>query len=163
MTHELKPAEISAAERWYLGSMNDGLFIINTPPRPSNDDVWHDRPDGPSMVLNVTSLTRQEAQSVVDAHNAYISAAKSEPVAVKALEWRHYPDAFPPMWVSQNAPFGNYSIEEAAGSDCPSYDVLNPTMGVMVNCEGLPEAKAAAQADCESRIRSALASEPANG
>lgn len=80
--------------------------------------------------------------------------------AVKALTWRHYPDAFPPMWVSQNAAFGNYSIEEAAGSDTPRYDVLNPTMGLMVNCDDLPDAKAAAQADYERRILSALEAAP---
>ena len=79
---------------------------------------------------------------------------------VRGLTWRYYPDAFPPMWVSQNAAFGNYSIEEASGSDSPSYDVLNP-MGLMVNCDGLPEAKAAAQADYERRIRSCLATPPA--
>lgn len=58
------------AERWYLGAMNDGLFIINTPPRPSNDDVWHDRPDGPTLILSVTELPQPKAQAVVDAHNA---------------------------------------------------------------------------------------------
>ena len=26
-------------ERWYVGAKNDGLFIIDKPPRPSNDDV----------------------------------------------------------------------------------------------------------------------------
>lgn len=56
-------------KKWYLGAMNDGLFIIDTPPRPSTDDQWHDRPDGPSMVLNVTELPRDKAQAIVDAHN----------------------------------------------------------------------------------------------
>lgn len=56
-------------ERWYLGSMNDGLFIINKPPRPSNDHPSHDRTDGPSLVLNVTDLPHVKAQAIVDAHN----------------------------------------------------------------------------------------------
>lgn len=75
--------------------------------------------------------------------------------AVKALEWRHYPDAFPPMWCA-SAPIGSYSIEETAGSDSPSYDVVNPSMVTIANFDGLPEAKAAAQADFERRILSAL-------
>lgn len=55
--------------KWFLGSMNDGLFIINQPPRPSTDDVWAERLDGPDMVLNVTELTLPKAQAVCDAHN----------------------------------------------------------------------------------------------
>jgi len=55
---------------WYLGSMNDGLFIIDMPPRPSTDDQFHDRNDGPGMVLNVSELPREKAQAIVDAHNA---------------------------------------------------------------------------------------------
>ena len=35
--------------KWYLGSLNDGLFIIDTPPQPSTDYAWHDRPDGPEI------------------------------------------------------------------------------------------------------------------
>lgn len=57
------------AKRWHLGAMNDGLFIINAPPRPSTDDTWPDRPDGPTMVLNVTELSEAKAQAIVDAHN----------------------------------------------------------------------------------------------
>lgn len=58
---------------WFVGSMNDGLFIINRPPRPSNDEVWHDRPDGPDLVLNVTDLPLEKAQAICDAHNAALS------------------------------------------------------------------------------------------
>ena len=144
MTHELKPCPFCGGNARLMRGSPGCVYV---------------KCDG----CQATSDDRFEAVAIAAWNRRALSAAKSEPLAVKALEWRHYPDAFPPMWVSQNAPFGNYSIEEAAGSDCPSYDVLNPTMGVMVNCEGLPEAKAAAQADYESRIRSALASEPANG
>lgn len=68
------PARAEVLEEWHLGSMNDGLFIINTPPRPSTDDQWHDRPDGPTVVLNVTDLSAKKAQAVVDAHNTAIRA-----------------------------------------------------------------------------------------
>lgn len=60
-------------KRWYLGSMNDAMFIINTPPRPSTDDVWHDRPDGPTMVLAVEGLTVERVQAIIDAHNAEVA------------------------------------------------------------------------------------------
>lgn len=58
------------SERWYVGAMNDVLFIINRPPRPSNDDVWFDRPDGPTMVLPTYPLADERVQAIVDAHNA---------------------------------------------------------------------------------------------
>jgi hypothetical protein len=61
-------------ERWYLGSMNDGLFIINTPPRPSTDDQFHERTDGPTVVLNVNGLPQARAQEIVDAHNAALGS-----------------------------------------------------------------------------------------
>jgi outer membrane murein-binding lipoprotein Lpp len=66
-------------ERWYIGAMNDGRFIINTPPRPSTDEVWHDRPDGPSLVLNVVALSAEHAQAIVDAHNASLATPAAPP------------------------------------------------------------------------------------
>lgn len=61
---------VEGVRRWYLGAQNDGLFIIDTPPRPSNDDQWHDRPDGPSLVIPLGAMSREKAQAIVDAHNA---------------------------------------------------------------------------------------------
>lgn len=63
-----------AARAWHLGALNDGFFIINESPRPSNDDAWHDRPDGPTLVLNVTDLPDWKAKHIIDAHNAAIAA-----------------------------------------------------------------------------------------
>lgn len=63
-------------DHWYLGAMNDGLFIINRPPRPSTDYMMHDRPDGPSLVLNITDLPAAKATAVVDAHNATLNAIR---------------------------------------------------------------------------------------
>lgn len=56
--------------RWYLGSMNDGLFIIDRKPSGSGTDV----PPGvyasdPEMVLTVVALSEEQAQAIVDAHN----------------------------------------------------------------------------------------------
>lgn len=60
-------------ERWYLGSMNDGLFIINAPPRPSTDDIVFGQHQGhPTTVINVTELPLEKAQALVDAHNALV-------------------------------------------------------------------------------------------
>lgn len=72
----LHPSPVGAVrklERWYLGSQNDGLFIINTPPRPSNDYPWHDRPDGPTLVIPLSDMPRSEAMKIVDAHNAALN------------------------------------------------------------------------------------------
>lgn len=67
-------------KKWQLGSMNDGLFIIDTQPRPSTDEVWHDRPDGPTLVLNVVALTSEQAQAICDAHNADVLAAYDDAI-----------------------------------------------------------------------------------
>lgn len=66
------PSCTGAAERgkrWYVGAQNDGLFIVNAEPRPSNDDQWHDNPNGPTVALNVTELTLAKAQKIVDVMN----------------------------------------------------------------------------------------------
>ena len=34
---------------WHVGSQNDGLFIINQPPRPSTDDIRFGT-DGPTVI-----------------------------------------------------------------------------------------------------------------
>jgi hypothetical protein len=92
------------------------------------------------------------------------SVASAEPaVAVKALEWReypneYYPDVFGHCW-DADTPFGRYEISEASASDSPYYNVCFGTSFV-ADKDGLPEAEAAAQADYEQRVRSALASPP---
>lgn len=66
-------------ERWYLGAMNDGLFIINRPPSPAGTDVApHENPNGPTVVLNVTDLSQEKAQAVVDALNAEYTRGRAE-------------------------------------------------------------------------------------
>ena len=74
----------AALREWHLGAMNDGLFIIDAPPRPSTDDIVHDREDGPTMILNVTDLPEAKAQAVVNAHNAAIHALAAKKEAVSA-------------------------------------------------------------------------------
>lgn len=74
----------AALREWHLGAMNDGLFIIDAPPRPSTDDIVHDREDGPTMILNVTDLPEAKAQAIVNAHNAAIHALAAKKEAVSA-------------------------------------------------------------------------------
>jgi hypothetical protein len=83
MTDASVPTEGETMERWYIGSMNDGLFIINTPPRPSNDYPWHDRPDGPTMVLAVSGMSLVRVQEIVDAHNLCLAPEPTERIAFR--------------------------------------------------------------------------------
>lgn len=85
ITHELLNEAIAAlstqrngVDQWYLGTLNDGLFIINKPPRPSSEDAWHDRPDGPSLAISVSGLGVARAQSIVTAHNAALSTHQQQ-------------------------------------------------------------------------------------
>ncbi|KPL55536.1 hypothetical protein ABB55_27615 [Prosthecomicrobium hirschii] len=75
----------AALREWRLGAMNDGLFIIDAPPRPSTDDIIHDREDGPTLILNVTDLPEAKARAIVNAHNAALRtlAAENEAATVK--------------------------------------------------------------------------------
>jgi hypothetical protein len=166
---------------WYLGSQNDGLFIIDKPPRPSNDDQWHDRPDGPSLVIPLGSTAKDKAQAIVDAHNAALRAAtppaperlshetsietidvragtsafvrnqERKEVGVKPLEWRQEP--IPPMgeWLA-SSPVGLYCI--LISSD--KFRLRFRDQATIGTFDTLEEAKAAAQADYDAAIRSTL-------
>jgi NTP pyrophosphatase (non-canonical NTP hydrolase) len=92
------------------------------------------------------------------------SVKAGEVVVVKALEWRdHRPDSFPePAWSAQT-PFGFYNIEEVSASDSPAYVVRLHAHHFIADKDSLDAAKAAAQADYEARIRSALVVEPVKG
>lgn len=85
--------------RWYLGSQNDGLFIIDTPPRPSNDDAIHDRKDGPSLVIPLGDIPKSRAQAIVDAHNSELLASR---LAKQGPAWQGIesaPQDGTPIWV----------------------------------------------------------------
>jgi len=81
---------MNAELKWYVGAMNDGLFIINAKPNPDHDNPWHDNPNGPSLAIPVSGLTLETAQKICDAHNALFDGKVLVPVglideAVKAL------------------------------------------------------------------------------
>lgn len=68
--------------RWYLASLNDGLFIIDRPPSPAGSDAPPGIvPDSPNVVLNVTGLPQVRAQQLVDEHNREL-----EPLLASAAE-----------------------------------------------------------------------------
>lgn len=56
--------------KWYLGSLNDGLFIVNKKPQADTDYVNDQSGTAPDVALNVVKLSREQAQAIVDAHNA---------------------------------------------------------------------------------------------
>lgn len=95
---------------------------------------------------------------------AYLSAAKSEPVVVKALEWNLTCelDSGQKVWCAEATGLNTtYSIWS-----CPAENATAPFGSTNIHngfFSSLDEGKMALQADYESRIRSALASEPANG
>lgn len=90
-----------------------------------------------------------------------LQAVGPEPaVALKPLEWRDLRErTFPPMW-SASTVCGVYDIEERCASDTPAYVVLGPLFSFIADKDSLVEAKAAAEADYASRIRSALVATP---
>jgi len=72
---------------WYLGAMNDGLFIIDVPPRPSTDDLHHEPADYdriPRFTLNCNGMRREQAEAIVAAHNTVVSEM-SQPALEKRL------------------------------------------------------------------------------
>lgn len=104
-------------------------------------------------------VTVPECDTIVSALR--LAAQSPEPVTVKPLVWvDHRPDSFPePAWSAQT-PFGFYNIEEVSASDCPAYVVRLHAHRFVADKDSLDDAKAAAQADYEARIRSALVNAP---
>lgn len=77
-------------------------------------------------------------------------------MGVKPLEWRdHRGHTFPDTWTAKT-PCGVYEIEERSASDSPAYIATGPLHVFIADKDGLDDAKAAAQADYEARILSAL-------
>lgn len=55
---------------WYVGAQNDGLFVIDAPPRPSTDDI---NPDQDVNVIAVLGDNRAAAELLVHEHNEKVS------------------------------------------------------------------------------------------
>ena len=55
----------------YVAAQNDGLYIIDQPPRPSNDDINPDRPVNVfAKVCGNSPLDQALAEEMVRAYNA---------------------------------------------------------------------------------------------
>lgn len=79
---------------------------------------------------------------------------------VKPLDWYLDPGAFPyKTWGAQSS-FGRFLIEEVSASDTPAYESRYTPHHLIALKDSLDEAKAAAQADYEARILSALTVSP---
>ena len=58
---------------WHLGAMNDALFVIDAPPRPSNDDVVHEH--GAEPIARFTKDA--DAAFAVRAVNAHVALVEA--------------------------------------------------------------------------------------
>jgi hypothetical protein len=70
--------------KWYVATMNDGIFIINQKPHPVPVDYVNPNASGPSLVISMRSGSRgigEIAEQIVTAHNAEVDAE------VKAGNW----------------------------------------------------------------------------
>jgi hypothetical protein len=78
-------SEMSENEHWYIGSMNDALFIIDKPPYPAPDDTgpW-DSPTGPNPIS--AAIDEENAKLIVDAHNASIDRLRRPAAKIDALK-----------------------------------------------------------------------------
>ena len=95
-------------------------------------------------------------EAIGNAIRAYLASTTSEPVAVKALEWRDEPVPPSREWLAASS-VGLYCIPGGQSVFFLRFRDKE-TLGTF---DTLGEAKAAAQADYETRIRSALTIPPA--
>lgn len=71
-----------ATGRWYLGTMNDALFVIDRPPQPAPDDTGpsaHGRTEAVSGAID-----EKNGALIVAAHNAVVAAFESRLAALRA-------------------------------------------------------------------------------
>jgi hypothetical protein len=121
-------------------SMADGVL----------SDLWRDTASSSEMLMIETidaAWNRRPASPV--------GVSEVDPVQVKPLEWRYYPDAFPPFWDAAT-PFGHYFIDEVNASDSPVYDLSFGGGPTIARFDGLAETKEAAQPHFGARMRAAL-------
>lgn len=106
---------------------------------------------------------RKQLSDIANRREA-VAVPETEAVSIKPLEWRYYPDAFPPAWDAAT-PFGRYSIEEGMSDNTEdpalhsdAYEIWNVyfSSGLLSVRRSPEEAKSSAQADYETRIRAAL-------
>ncbi len=102
---------MSKSEKWYLGSMNDGLFIINRQPSPNATDFPPHDEYGPDVALNVVALTEERAQAIVDAHNAAIQPKRQQAAMDERAEFEKW-------YVKRFNYAGKFPIELTPRDEC---------------------------------------------
>jgi hypothetical protein len=77
--------EKSMNGKWYIGTMNDGLFIIDQPPQPAPVDyacgMNHD-----VNVIAAMGNDRVRAEAIVAAHNEAVANARASSIEEAASE-----------------------------------------------------------------------------
>jgi hypothetical protein len=74
-------------DKWYVATMNDGIFIINQKPHPAPVDHINPNAPGPSLIISMRSGSREAeeiAEQIVSAHNADLDAE------IRAGNWGRY-------------------------------------------------------------------------
>lgn len=57
--------------KWYLGAMNDGLFIIDEPPQPAPIDYFCDADHSVNVIVAMGN-DRARAEAIIEAHNTIV-------------------------------------------------------------------------------------------
>lgn len=83
MTDDTEQATPLRSFNWYVGSMNDAVFIIDRPPYPAPDDTGpYFSESGPRPVSKAIDETN--AEIIVKAHNAVVMELRELIVALRA-------------------------------------------------------------------------------
>lgn len=88
-------------DTWYVGTMNDGLFIIDQKPCPPTDFVHPGHDPAPNVIATVHT---QDDPKAADANAKVLGASQDMKKAL--LAWKKYhddPEAYP---TSEMAPWG---------------------------------------------------------
>ena len=146
--------------------------LLTTPPisptKGPEDDLIAAREAAEDIEINYVvcdpkEVREQVAAAIMDALRKD-RAIRSRPASalpevgerIKPLEWYPDPGAFPyNTWGAQSS-FGRFIIEEVSASDSPAYEARYTPHHLITIKDSLEDAKAAAQADYERRILSAL-------
>lgn len=104
------PIALEVVNRWYVGTMNDAVFIIDTPPRPAPVDHLTEGDPNTHVISALgagTPETVKLAEEIVAAHNSELSRLRAELAEAKAevIGWR---ELFPAMFLNEGESHLNY-------------------------------------------------------
>lgn len=73
----LEGTKTKSMRKWYVGTRNDAIFIIDQPPRPAPIDYLTEGDPDTNVIANMGAGTREIcdlADRIIEAHNAAIAA-----------------------------------------------------------------------------------------